>query len=152
AEGKQYSPKLVRKIEDAVYALEVFDTVTVERPPRPDGDGTIDLVIRARPSKPQSIKLGGGFGFDPVRWEQRATMLYSHRDLGRNLTRFDLRLQAGYAELPSLLRPVEHGPIVRLEPKFRQKGLIEKKTVATLAPSFELGIWEGYQFYSPTLR
>lgn len=152
AEGKPYSPKLVRRIEDAVYGLEVFDTVTVERPPKPDGQRAIDLVVKVRPSKPQSIKLGGGFGFDPVRWDQRATMLYSHRNLGNNLTRFDLRVQAGYAELPSLLRPAEHGPIGRIEPRFRQKGLIEKKTVATLAPAFELGIWEGYQFYSPTLR
>lgn len=150
--GKPYSPKLVRRIEDAVYALEVFDTVTVQRPTEPDGAREIDLVVKVRPSRPQSIKVGGGFGFDPVRWDQRATVLYSHRNLGRNLTRLDLRLQAGYAELPSLLRPVEHGPIVRFEPKLRQKGLIEKKTVATLAPAFELGIWEGYQFYSPTLR
>src|SRR5690606_17940567 len=44
------------------------------------------------------------------------------------------------------------GPIAKVEPSFRQKGLIEKRTVATLAPAFELGIWEGYQFYSPTLR
>lgn len=150
--GKTYSPKLVRRVEDSVYALEVFDTVTVTRPPKPDGEQKIDLVVRVRRSKPQSIKIGGGFGFDPVRWDQRATVLYTHRNLGKNLTRLDMRLQAGYAELPSLLNPREHGPIVRFEPRFRQKGLIEKRTVATLAPGFELGIWEGYQFYTPTLR
>src|SRR5690606_11979931 len=110
------------------------------------------VVVKVRPAKPASVKIGGGFGLDPVRWEQRASLIYSHRNLAGNLTRFDLRARAGYAELPSLFNPLEHGPVVKLDPSFRQKGLIEKHTVATLAPSFELGIWEGYQFYSPTLR
>lgn len=150
APGKPYSPQLVRQVEAAVYALEVFDTVTVET--RESAPHVLDLRIDVKPAKPQSIKIGGGFGLDPVRWEQRASLLYTHRNLGGNLTRLDLDLRAGYAELPSLFRPVAHGPFVRFEPTFRQKGLIEKRTVATLTPAFELGIWEGYQFYSPTLR
>ncbi|PCC74223.1 Outer membrane protein assembly factor BamA [Nannocystis exedens] len=152
APGKPYSPQLVRKVEAAVYALEVFDTVTVETRDRPPGAGVLDLTVKVRPTRPQSIKLGAGFGLDPVRWEQRASLLYTHRNLGANLTRFDLDARAGYAELPSLFNPREHGPVAKLELSFRQKGLIEKRTTATLTPAFELGIWEGYQFYSPTLR
>ncbi|MCY1061261.1 BamA/TamA family outer membrane protein [Nannocystis sp. SCPEA4] len=152
APGKPYSPRLVKKVEANTYGLEVFDTVTVEERPSETKKGTIDLVVRARPAKPQSIKLGAGFGLDPVRWEQRASMLYTHKNLFKNLTRFDLRARAGYAELPSMFNPQEHGPIVKLEPTLRQKGLIEKRTVASLSPTFELGIWEGYQFYSPTMR
>lgn len=151
APGRAYSPALVKKVEAAVYALEVFDTVTVREVPV-EGADELDLVVTVRPSKPQSIRLGAGFGLDPVRWEQRASMLYTHRNLAKNLTRFDLRVRAGYAELPSVFNPQEHGPIARVEPSFRQKGLIERRTVATLSPAFELGIWEGYQFYSPTLR
>lgn len=150
--GRRYAPRLARRIEEAVYALEVFDTVTVDKPLPPARDGPIALTVRVRPARPQSIKLGGGFGFDPVRWEQRVTLLYTHRNLARNLTRLDLRAQLGYAELPSLLRPIAHGPTFKLDPTLRQKGLLEKRTVATLAPAFELGIWEGYQFYTPTLR
>lgn len=151
AAGKPYSPRLVKKVEASVYALEVFDTVTIEERPGKTA-GEMDLVVKARPGKPQSLKLGAGFGFDPVRWEQRGTLLYTHKNLFKNLTRFDLRARAGYAELPSMFNPQEHGPIAKLEPTLRQKGLIEKRTVATLSPAFELGIWEGYQFYSPTLR
>ncbi|WP_434420697.1 BamA/OMP85 family outer membrane protein [Nannocystis pusilla] len=152
APGKPYSPKLVKKVEAATYGLEVFDTVTIEEKPSESKPGTIDLVVKARPAKPQSIKLGAGFGLDPVRWEQRGSLLYTHKNLFKNLTRFDLRARAGYAELPSMFNPQEHGPIVKLEPTLRQKGLIEKRTVASLSPAFELGIWEGYQFYSPTMR
>ncbi|WAS91260.1 BamA/OMP85 family outer membrane protein [Nannocystis punicea] len=152
APGRPYSPQLVRKVESAVYALDVFDTVTVHTRDGPQGTNKLDLVVEARPSRPQSIKLGAGFGLDPVRWEQRGSLLYTHRNLGANLTRFDLNARAGYAELPSMLNPREHGPIAKLDLSFRQKGLIEKRTTATLTPAFELGIWEGYQFYSPTLR
>ena len=150
--GRPYSPRLVARIEEAVYGLEVFDTVTIDKPPAPEESGPVTLTVRVRQARPQSLKLGLGFGFDPVRWEQRGSLLYSHRNLAHNLTRFDLRAQIGYAELPSLLRPVEHGPVLKLEPSLRQRGLIEKRTVATLSPGFELGIWEGYQFYTPTLR
>lgn len=152
ARGRPYAKSIETRVEKSVYAMEVFDTVAVVKDDKPKGDGTVDLEVQVREAKPQTIKVGPGFGFDPIRWEQRVTMLYTHRNLGKTLTRLDLRVQAGYAELPSLLRPTAHGPIFKIEPAFRQKGLIEKHTTATLAPAFELGIWEGYQFYTPTFR
>jgi len=152
APGRRYSPALITRIEQAVYAMDVFQSVSIDLDDRPSRPGFIDITVRVVESRTQSIKVGPGIGIDPVRWEERVTMLYSHKNLGRNLTRFDLRVTAGYAELPSLLRPEAHGPLLRVEPKFQQKGFLEKRTTWTLAPAFELGIWQGYQFYSPTLR
>jgi len=152
APGKRYSPTLLTRIEQKIYGMDVFQSVSIDVDDKPKGDGTIDLTVRVVESKTQSIKLGPGIGIDPVRWEERVTMLYSHKNFGHNLTRFDLRVTAGYAELPSLLRPEAHGPLLRIEPKFQQKGFLEQRTTWTLAPGFELGIWQGYQFYSPTLR
>lgn len=152
APDRRYSPALRARIEQAIYAMDVFQSVSVAVADQPSGPGRVDLTIRVVESKTQSIKVGPGLGIDPVRWEERVTMLYAHKNLGRNLTRFDLRVTAGYAELPSLLRPEAHGPLLRVEPKFQQKGLLERRTTWTLAPGFELGIWQGYQFYSPTLR
>jgi outer membrane protein assembly factor BamA len=152
APGKRYSPGLITRIEQTIYGMDVFSSVSIDAGDQPNPDGTVDLTVRVVEARTQSIKLGPGIGIDPVRWEQRGTMLYSHRNFGQNLTRFDLRVTAGYAELPSLLRPEAHGPLVRFEPKFQQKGFLEKRTTWTLAPSFELGIWQGYQFYSPQLR
>lgn len=152
APNRRYSPALRDRIEQTIYAMDVFQSVTVAIDDQPSGPGRVDLTIRVVEAKTQSIKVGPGVGVDPVRWEERVTMLYSHKNLGHNLTRFDLRVTAGYAELPSLLRPEAHGPLLRVEPKFQQKGFLEKRTTWTLAPGFELGIWQGYQFYSPTLR
>ncbi len=152
AEDRRYSPALVARIEQAIYAMGVFQSVSIVIDDQPSRPGRVDLTIRVVESKTQSIKIGPGIGIDPVRWEERVTLLYSHKNFGQNLTRFDLRLTAGYAELPSLLRPEAHGPLLRVEPTFQQKGFLEARTTWTLAPSFELGIWQGYQFYTPTLR
>lgn len=152
APNRRYSPALLTRIEQAIYAMDVFQSVSIDIDDRPSSPGRVDLTVRVVESRTQSVKVGPGIGIDPVRWEERVTMLYSHKNLGKNLTRFDLRVTAGYAELPSLLRPEAHGPLLRVEPKFQHKGFLEKRTTWTLAPAFELGIWQGYQFYSPTLR
>jgi len=152
APNRRYSPALLTRIEQAIYAMDVFQSVSIDIDEQPSSPGRVDITVRVVESRTQSIKVGPGIGIDPVRWEERVTMLYSHKNFGKNLTRFDLRVTAGYAELPSLLRPEAHGPLLRVEPKFQQKGFLEKRTTWTLAPAFELGIWQGYQFYSPTLR
>lgn len=152
APGKPFSPGMITRLEQAVYGLEVFDSVTVTYVPDPNDPHVVDVKIKVVEANTQSVQIGPGFGFDPIRWEERVSLLYSHKNLAHNLTRFDLRATAGYAELPSLFRPVAHGPLLRVEPKLRRKGFLEKHTVWTLAPSFELGIWQGYQFYTPLLR
>ncbi len=149
--GKPFSPDRIDAIEDAVYGLDVFSTVTVV-PDKEAKDGKLGVTIEVVESKPQSVKLGVGLGLDPNRWEQFGSMTYTHANLGKKLLRFDLRVKAGYAELPAIWRPEEHGPIGLVEPSLRHKGFLEKKLVWTLTPSFELGIQRGYQFYSPRTR
>jgi outer membrane protein assembly factor BamA len=152
APGKLYSPGLITRIEQAVYGLDVFDSVTVTVEPDKTDPKVVHAVVKVVEGNTQSVRVGPGLGFDPIRWEERVTLQYSHKNLAHNLTRFDLRTTVGYAELPSLFRPVAHGPLLKVEPTLKRKGFLEKHTVWTLAPSFELGIWQGYQFYTPTLR
>lgn len=150
-EGKPFSPRRLQAMEDAVYGLDVFSTVTAIAAETPTG-GVVDVRIVVEESRPQQLKLGVGLGLQPNRWEQHAAARYSHANLWRTLTRLDLRVRAGYAELPAIWRPQEHGPIADVEPSLRKKGLLEDQLVWTLAPAFELGIWEGYQFYAPRNR
>lgn len=152
APGKPFSPGMITRIEQAVYGLEVFDSVTVTFVKSPTRADRVAVKIKVVEARTQSVQVGLGFGFDPIRWEERVSVLYTHKNLFHNLTRFDLRTTAGYAELPSLFRPEAHGPLLRVEPRLKRKGFLEKYTVWTLAPSFELGIWQGYQFYTPQLR
>ncbi|MCB9552587.1 MAG: BamA/TamA family outer membrane protein [Myxococcales bacterium] len=148
AEGSRYSPSLVKRIEGSIYAMDVFRTVVALPDDEVGPDRRIDIKVRADNSPTQTLKLGFGLGFDPIRWEQRITGRYTHRNLFGRLTRLDLDTLAGYAELPTPFDPEEHGPIARFAPTFRKKGLLEKRLVWTLAPELELGIEQGYQFWS----
>lgn len=150
-EHQPFSPRRLEALEDAVYGLDVFSTVTAV-PATAPRDGFVDVRLVVEESRPQQLKLGVGLGLQPNRWEQYGAARYSHANLGHTLTRFDLEVRGGYAELPAIWRPQEHGPIVVVEPRLRKKGLLEDQLVWTLEPAFELGIWEGYQFYAPRAR
>lgn len=148
APGRRFSPSLVKRVEASVYAMDVFRTVVALPDEDVGPDRRINIEVRADNSPSQTLKLGFGLGFDPTRWEQRLTGRYTHRNLFGRLTRLDLDTMAGYAELPTPFDPDEHGPIARFAPTLRKKGLLEKRLVWTLAPELELGIEDGYQFWS----
>jgi outer membrane protein assembly factor BamA len=145
--GRPYSPRRLERIEEAVFAMDVFSTVIVETVETRDPD-LVDVVVRVSEAQPQSLRLGGGLGLEPNRWEEYLAARYSHVNILRTLTRLDLRLKAGYAQLPAIYRPEEHGPVVDFEPHLRKKGLLERGLVWTAAPRLEVGIQEGYQFWS----
>lgn len=149
--GKQFSRRRLQEVQSGIYGLGVFSTVVVSAGPLTEGD-EMALVVKVNEGKMQRVKLGAGIEIDPVRWEQYGTARYEHRNLGGRLWGFSARLKAGYAELPALYDPREHGPIADAQFQFRKKGLLEKRLVWTEAPRFELGIWQGYQFYSVSNR
>ena len=145
--GRPYSPRRLERMEEAVYAMDVFSSVLVRTVETPDPD-VVDIVVAVAEAEPQSVRLGLGLGFEPNRMEQYGAARYSHVNILGSLTRLDLRLKAGYAELPALWRPDEHGPVIDFEPRLRKKGLLERGLVWTAAPRLEVGIQEGYQFWS----
>ncbi len=152
APGQPYSPNLMHRIEKSVYSMDVFDSVAVIPDKNLNENGKLNLLVRVVESRSQRIKVGPGVGFEPNRWEGRVSMLYTHKSLLPELTRMDLRVVTGYATLPYPWDIEEHGPVFKLIPTFRKKGLLEKKLVWMLRPSFELNVDEGYKFYTPKLR
>lgn len=154
--GKPYSPARLERIEDAIYGLSVFSTVAVTHAdePRdgPAGAKVVDVKVVVEEGRPQQVELGVSLGLQPTRWEQLASVRYTHENLAQTLTSLSVRLEAGYAELPALYRPDEHGPVGTLAPRLRKKGLLEKKLVWTLEPMLQLGIWPGYQFWAASNR
>ena len=149
--GKPYSPRRLERIEDAVYGLGVFDSVTVTKSEAPR-DGYVDLELVVQEGEPQMVQVGAGLGLQPNRWEQFGRFEYEHANLWRTLTHFDIGATAGYAELPNLFRPRQHGPIAKVMPRLRKKGLLEDHLIWTLSPTYELGLQEGYQFHAPSNR
>lgn len=147
--GRPYSPGRLEEIERRIYALGVFSTVAVEpKSSDADDDGELDLIVRVRERDPQRVRLGVALGFETNRWEQRLATRYEHANLFRHLYKLRLTGRVGYAEIPSIVRPLAHGPVVTIDMRGEKKGLLERLLVWTLEPSFELGIEQGYQFYS----
>jgi outer membrane protein assembly factor BamA len=152
--GRPYSPARLDEIERRIYALGMFTSVLVEpkRPPagseREDPDGTLDILVRVHEAEPQRVRLGVALGFEPNRWEQRFAARYEHRNLFRDLYKLRLTGRAGYAELPSVVRPIAHGPVAAVDLEVQKQGLLEPQLVWTVSPSVELGVEQGYQFWS----
>jgi outer membrane protein assembly factor BamA len=98
------------------------------------------------------VRLGVAFGFEPTRWDQRVSARYSHENLFHALYRLRLTARAGYAELPNFINPQAHGPVAEIDLYTEKKGLLEKHLVWTLEPQIELGIEQGYQYWSTQNR
>lgn len=146
-----YSPAVVKDIEAAVKGMDVFEWVTV-LPPATVEDGRVDLTVRVAEAEPQSVELGTQLSFHAARWEQRLIGRYTHTNLFGHLTRLELELIAGYAELPDPFETEERGPVVAVAPTFKKKGLLEKHLLWTFAPRLDVNIQPGYQFVSPSER
>ncbi|PRQ03949.1 BamA/OMP85 family outer membrane protein [Enhygromyxa salina] len=148
--GKPYSPALIEGLEQRAYGLGVFSTVSIATQPAEvaAGTGTVDLEVAVRESDPQRVRLGFALGFEPNRWTQRVSARYIHQNLFRQLYQIRLTGRAGYAELPNLFNPLAHGPTAELDLHVEKQGLLEKYLVWTLDPRIELGIEQGYQFWT----
>ena len=151
APDEPFSPGLVKDIEDAIKAMDVFEWVAVEPPESVDA-GKVDLQVRVSEADPQSVRLGTQLSFHAARWEQRLIAGYTHTNLFGHLTRLDLEIVAGYAELPDPFATEEHGPVIAVAPTFTKKGLFEKHLLWTFAPRLDVNIQPGYQFISPSER
>jgi outer membrane translocation and assembly module TamA len=148
AAGKPWSPALEDEVEAAVYALDVFASARAVLPQTPPtGDGPVTLRVEARERAFDELKVGVGFGFQPARWEERISARYLHRNLFGNLTRLDLRAKFGWAQIPTAFNPSATGPLFGISPTFEKKGLLERELRWTLAPSYDLGIEQGYRFH-----
>ena len=112
----------------------------------------MELRVRVSEAEPQSVRLGVALQFEAARWEELFVASYTHTNLLGHLTRLDLGVAAGYAELPDPFGPDAHGPVFTLVPALTKKGLFEEYLVWTERPSFQLDIQEGYQYYSPANR
>lgn len=147
--GRQYTPARIEEIERRIYALAMFSMVSAApESSDQDGDGELDVTVRVRERDPQRVRLGFAVGLEPNRWEQRFAARYEHANLFRNLYKLRLTGRVGYAEIPSVVRPLAHGPVLNVDLRGEKKGLLERELVWTVEPMFEVGIEQGYQFWS----
>ncbi|MDY0061808.1 MAG: BamA/TamA family outer membrane protein [Myxococcota bacterium] len=145
--GQPYSPALTRQLEQTLKAMRVFRWVAVV-PPTEVVDGQVDLTVRLSEADPQSLRLGLELSFEAVRWQEQAVAKYTHTNLFGNLTRLDLTTIAGWAQLPTPWAVDAQGPVVKLEPAFTKKGILEPYLLWSLVPTLASDVQEGYQYWS----
>ncbi len=149
--GVPYTPALVRQIEKAMKGMRVFRWVAAQPATAVDRGG-VEITVRVDEADPQSIRVGAQLSVETIRWQEQVAIKYTHTNLFGHLTRLDMKILAGWAELPNPWAPIQHGPVVTLEPRFTKKGLLEKHLIWELTPSFDVDVQEGYQYYSPANR
>jgi len=141
----------LRQIEAALTAMRVFRWVSALQPETVE-DGGVVINVRVNEADPQSIRLGLQLTVETIRWQEQLRMDYVHTNVFGHLTRLELTLVGGWAELPNPWAPDQHGPVARFTPSFTKKGLFEDQLLWEFTPSIELDIQEGYQYYSPSTR
>jgi len=151
AKGEPYSPARVQQVEQALKGMQVFQWVSTVPPERVD-DGLVDLTVRVSEAEPERIKVGGQLTLETIRWQEQASVQYTHVNLFQRLYRLELKAVGGWAEMPNPWDPTLHGPVVSLAPKLSKKGLLEDFLEWELAPTFDVNLQEGYQYYSPGSR
>lgn len=150
--GEPYSPAIVAQVQSALSGMRVFRWVAAQPEAILDENNQMELRVRVSEAEPQSLRIGTALTFEAARWEELLVAEYTHTNLFGHLTRLDLGLAAGYAELPDPFDPDAHGPVLKVVPAFTKKGIGEEYLVWTERPSFTLDIREGYQFYAPGNR
>ncbi|MCA9543104.1 MAG: BamA/TamA family outer membrane protein [Myxococcales bacterium] len=147
-----YSETLRQRVEQAVYGVDMFSAVAVKLPLPPPQDGRVVLQVEVQERPPDDLKLGVGFGFSPIRWDEWLTARYTHRNLFQRLTRLDLKVKAGWTQIPDPFEPTSDGPLVQVEPKLTRKGWLDPALQWTLTPSYELGVEQGYKYQAGRVR
>ena len=146
-----FSPALVSQVERAVKSLRVFRWVSAQATDEVAA-GRVDLRVRVSEADPHRVRLGVELNFEAVRWQQRAVGTYTNTNLFGHLTRLDLAVVGGWAELPDPFSPALHGPVTSLAPRLTKKGLLEDHLTWTLEPEIGTDVQEGYQYWSPSNR
>jgi outer membrane protein assembly factor BamA len=145
--GQAYSPARVAQMESAVKGLQVFRWVSAV-PATEVVDGKTTILIRVSEADPHSVRIGAELEVDTVRWQEQLRASYTHTNLFGELTRLDLQMVLGWAQLPNFWETDLQGPVVSVRPEFSKKGLLERHLMWSLAPEFRLDLEEGYQYYS----
>jgi outer membrane protein assembly factor BamA len=148
---KPYSPAISTQIEEALKALRVFRWVAVV-PPSEVRAGRVELVVRLSEADPHVVSVGPAISVETVRWQEQARLKYAYTNLFGNLTRLDVDLSAGYAELPNPWDPKTHGVVGKIEVGLRKKGILEPFLVWTLKPSASIDVQEGYRNWTAGYR
>lgn len=151
--GDTYSLELMDLIQGRVFNTGLFANVRVE-PVQTLKDDVADVVITVTEGKHRELRLGVGFGIEPLRNDIHLEAVYTQRRFLGGLRQLQLTLSPGYAAVPAVWAdPIRrHGPILDAKVEFTQPDVLGAGSALTTSIAYELGVQYAYQFHGPTYR
>jgi translocation and assembly module TamA len=112
------------------------------------GDGRVIVTVEVREAGFNQLRLGGGFGLEPLRNEVRAQVNYTRYNFLGGLRRLELTLRPAYAVIPAVWDPIRHGPALTAEATLTQPrpGWLSQLRWTV---GYDLGIEYATQFHGP---
>jgi outer membrane protein assembly factor BamA len=144
--GQQFSTAAIARTQRAIYDMKRFSAVRV-LPDKTDGD-SVDVKISLARSSREELKLGGGFGIDPVTYEVRARVGYTYTDL-LPLTSLELDARPAYAMLRN---GTGYEPRVRALARLTRIDMFHPFVTGELEPGYNYLAYEAWTSYGPHLR
>ncbi len=151
-QGKPFDETKLPKAQARVFDLGVFGGVRVARGTPDDSSGELPVAVQVREAPFRTVRFGPGFGVQLNRWDLLGTAGWSDRDFMGNLRRLSLDLRAGYAWLPTALKPSKQGPVGLAGAELQQPGVIARIVDLTTRLEVERGLEEAYDFWAERAR
>jgi outer membrane protein assembly factor BamA len=147
-QGERYSAALLADSQDALYDLGRFATVRIE-PDRSAGAPVVPVKISVVEAPPHELRLGGGFGVNPVAYEVRGRASYRIAGWPTELTTTYFELRPAY-----VIQKDDDDAEPRLEAvmMLERKDLFRTFLKGEVETSFEYRAVEAYTAYGPRLR
>lgn len=151
--GDTYSLELMDLIQGRIFNTGLFSNVRVE-PVQTVKDDVADVAITVTEGKHRELRLGVGFGIEPLRNDIHLEAVYTQRRFLGGLRQLQLTLSPGYAAVPAVWAdPIRrHGPILDGKVEFTQPDLLGAGSSLTTSIAYELGVQYAYQYHGPTYR
>jgi outer membrane protein assembly factor BamA len=145
--GDLYSPRMMRRTQRDIYAMNRFSTVQITQSP---GDSpVVDIKIAVSLAARHQLTYGAGFGADPIDYEVRGRAGYSIVSWPRPLYDVDLDVRPAYAYLRD---GGGFEPRVRAIAKLNRMDLFLTRAIGTVEVDFNYLTYEAFTMYGPELQ
>lgn len=136
--GQPYSSRTIRSARNAIFELQVFDTVEVEADLSDPKATAIPLNVTVSETKLRGVKIGPGFLLDPVRDDVHVVGSWESRNFLGGLRQLKLTLRPLLMLKPGLFSVDTIRPGVSLDEQLRQPSFVEARTYGSLSTGFSI--------------
>lgn len=128
APGDEYSTRIIRSAQHALFDLAVFDSALVVPDLSVPGRTVVPLTITVTESKLHRVKLGPGILLDPLRNDVHFLASWEHHDFFGGLRSFKVEVRPLVMLKPGFFSTKTARPGVTTGAELRQPSLFEART------------------------